>query len=529
MKKSFLLLLPALSLVWGLSSCKRDLQRPSWDIGVVGPVIHSSLGLGNMIADSLLQVNPDSSVVLSFSGAVYELDADTLLKLPDTTITNSFSLPTIIPSVNVTPGQLVFNQTENRYFNGQGVQLTIADLRSGGCYLTLSSTINQPVDFTYEILTAFKSGQHFITTSRIPPGSITQPSQVVVYVDLSGYRFILTDASATQFNQYTTKTTIKMSADAQPTTVTNQDIVAVSSTFSGLEPSYAKGYFGSRIESFVNEPSNFSSFEKIISGVLDIDQVNVNLTFTNYIGADARITLQSLKAARGADTVVLAHSVIGSAININRATDPGGIVVPSTYSVNLNNGNSNIDQIIELLPLAFSSSLDFHINPLGNVAAHHDFFYAPKTVKADLNFTLPLNIIANNLTLADTIDLNLERGENGHIRSGKLHIDISNGFPLAADFQLFFMNGSGTITDSIVQPNSILAAYTNAQNIVTANRDSELIITVNESQMDRLYNGERLVLRIAFSTSSLTQHVTLYDYYRIHVRMRGDFNYRIGS
>ncbi|MFN3343649.1 MAG: hypothetical protein ACK40M_13195, partial [Flavobacteriales bacterium] len=53
MKKSFLLLLPALSLVWGLSSCKRDLQRPSWDIGVVGPVIHSSLGLGNMIADSL--------------------------------------------------------------------------------------------------------------------------------------------------------------------------------------------------------------------------------------------------------------------------------------------------------------------------------------------------------------------------------------------------------------------------------------------------------------------------------------------
>ncbi|HRE97943.1 MAG TPA: hypothetical protein PK637_14330, partial [Flavobacteriales bacterium] len=99
MKKSFLLLLPALSMVWGLSSCKRDLQRPSWDIGVVGPVIHSSLGLGNMIADSLLQVNPDSSVVLSFSGTVYELDADTLLKLPDTTITNSFSLPTIIPSV----------------------------------------------------------------------------------------------------------------------------------------------------------------------------------------------------------------------------------------------------------------------------------------------------------------------------------------------------------------------------------------------------------------------------------------------
>ncbi|MFN3343893.1 MAG: hypothetical protein ACK40M_14445, partial [Flavobacteriales bacterium] len=262
---------------------------------------------------------------------------------------------------------------------------------------------------------------------------------------------------------------------------------------------------------------------------LDIDQVNVILTFTNYIGADARITLQSLKAARGADTVVLAHSVIGSAININRATDPGGMVVPSTYSVNLNNGNSNIDQIIELLPLAFSSSLDFHINPLGNVAAHHDFFYAPKTVKADLNFSLPLNIIANNLTLADTIDLNLDRGENGHIRSGKLHIDISNGFPLAADFQLFFMNGSGTITDSIVQPNSILAAYTNVQNIVTANRDIELIITVNESQMDRLYNGERLLLRIAFSTSSLTQHVTLYDYYRIHVRMRGDFNYRIGS
>lgn len=527
MKMKFLFL--SLLLICGFYSCKRELEQPSWEVGVVGPVFHSSLGLNDLLADSLIQVNPDSSITLVYSGNIYKLALDTLLNLPDTTIADTFQLPAIVPSVNVAPGAQLFSQTDEQHFNAQGVELTQIDLERGFCYVTVFSTIDQPVDFTYEILSATKNGNHFSTVITVPAGSVANPSFTTSVLDLQGYSFDMIGQSGTDFNAYSTKIVIRMSNQAQPTQVHNYDKVIISSTYSDLFPSYAQGYFGHRTESIPGESTAFDLFEKIISGSIDINQVDVNLVIRNYVGADARITIQQLQASRGATSIDLNHSIIGSTININRATDPNGYPVPYNYSVHMDNGNSNIDQIIELLPTQFTTSLEMEINPLGNVAAHHDFIYGSHTVEADLNVELPLSLIANELTLVDTLHLSLSKGENGYVTEGNFTLDIENGFPFAGDVQLYFMDGNGTPTDSIVVPNSFSAGITNGSNIVIANSHSQIQVHLNTSQMDRLYAGDDVLLKVKFSTSSLLQHVDIYDYYRINIDLRGDFNYHIGK
>lgn len=520
-------LIACFALVLFMGSCRRELEKPSWEIGVTGPVFYSSLGIRDLVEDSLVQVNADSSVTLVYEGTIYELLMDSLLEIPDTTVGDTFQLPFAVPSVAVNPGQQIFTQTEEQSFNAQGVQLTRVDLRKGLCQVSLSSTVNQPVDFQYEILSASKNNVLFSTLIPVPAGSIANPSTVDTLFDLSGYTFNMISSNGTEFNSYTTKTTVKMSMSAQSTTLTNNDVVMITNRFDEMEPSYAKGYFGQRTENVSGDPAYFDLFENMVSGSIDIDQVDVDLVIRNYIGADARITFNSILAENGAASLALNHAVIGNAININRAIDPGGYPQASVYSINLNNGNSNIDQILELLPKIFTADLELELNPLGNVSAHHDFLYHPQTFRADLSVALPLNLIASNLTLADTLQLNLQKGENGYVKSGNFTVEISNGFPLDGNLQLYFIDQYGMITDSVVSSTSFLPAFTNSQEVVTAKRDSEILLHLSESNMEKLYAGHRMLMMVTFSTSSLTQHVKIYDHYRIDLRVKGDFNYMI--
>ncbi len=513
-----------------LSGCRKEFTRPSWEVDMTGPVIHSSLGIGDLIPDSLLQVNPDSSVTLVFDETIYRLALDFIVNLPDTTMGDTFKLPTFVPSVNVAPNQVIFSQTEEQHFGAGDVELTEAILRRGELIVQLYSTIDEPVQIEYQITTADLGGSIFSVIVEIPAGSVANPALVDTVFDMSNYHMNLRGSSGTSYNAFGTNLVVRLSPNASNTQVHNYDEIRVLTSFSDLSPKYVKGYFGSRVENIPSESASFSLFEKITGGTLDIDQVNVSMVLRNYIGADARITLNQVEASNSisATALDLTNTIIGTAVNINRAIDNLSNVSPGIYTIQLNEGNSNIDQILELFPDIFNVDMSMEINPLGNVSAHNDFMYDDQTFEADLNITMPLSFIANNLSLADTIDIDIQEGENGRLTQGSFFVDVSNGFPLGGTLQLYFFDGLGNLTDSIVSTGTIPSAQVNASQIVTNASSSTLRFDIHENQMNRLYAGDRMVLKVVFNTSSLSQHVTIYDHYRIDLRIWGDFSYLIG-
>lgn len=511
------------------TACKKELTRPSWNVDVSVPVLQTSMGLNNLIADSLLSSDVNGMVSLVFDQSVFQLNLDTLLNIPDTTVTDTFSIPPPFPSLNINPGQTIINIVESKRFDLNEVELSEVKIKSGSCLFYISSTITQPTIYEYTIVNATLSGTPFNFTINVPAGSPSNPSVVTGSFDFSGYDFDLRGDTGNEYNKYKTIINVSLSPIAPVTTVYNSDQVIVKNTFSNLRPSYAKGYFGTEQIDVPYEETVFSFLQNIIAGSIDLDLVDVTLDIINGIGIDATVKIDTLLSGntRTGNEVLLNHSIIGNSININRAVDNNSVISETHYPVQLNNGNSNADVFLENLPDRMGYALSLAVNPLGNVSGHQDFLYDDKTFDVRVNATIPLNLISTNLTLIDTLLFTIDTEAADNVNNGVIHIFAENGFPLAAQLQLFLLDAGGNILDSLVAPNTILSAFTNASNIVTTPRDSRIDFTLNESQLDHLLNTQRVFMRAVFNTSSQTSFVPLFDSYRLDLKMTTELNYTI--
>src|ERR1039457_2278372 len=89
-KSKFLVIATIVLLIW--SSCKRNPNQERWDTNILAPLVKSTLTLKNLINDTLLKTNADSTISLVYQSSLYNFTLDSLFKIPDTTMTNSYGL-----------------------------------------------------------------------------------------------------------------------------------------------------------------------------------------------------------------------------------------------------------------------------------------------------------------------------------------------------------------------------------------------------------------------------------------------------
>src|SRR5678815_5490990 len=87
-------------------SCKMDNDSPQWDVDVLAPLVTSTLDIGNLIADSLLQADSAGVMHVVFEKSLNGTNLDSLVDIPDTVLTTSFSVPVSFP---VAPGVTIYN------------------------------------------------------------------------------------------------------------------------------------------------------------------------------------------------------------------------------------------------------------------------------------------------------------------------------------------------------------------------------------------------------------------------------------
>jgi len=94
--RNFFLFIVAVAVISGVSfsSCKKLINsNPSWDATILAPLLQSTLTLNNLLGDSMVQTEADSSVSLVFSSELYKSSlSDDVFKIPDTSLATAFSL-----------------------------------------------------------------------------------------------------------------------------------------------------------------------------------------------------------------------------------------------------------------------------------------------------------------------------------------------------------------------------------------------------------------------------------------------------
>jgi len=181
--------------------------------------------------------------------------------------------------------------------------------------------------------------------------------------------------------------------------------------------------------------------------------------------------------------------------------------------------------MLELLPDSIGYALSLELNPLGNVSAHNDFISSDAPMELNMDIQLPLNIIANNLTLADT--LNIDISDTTGLHSAMLNINLENGFPLEAQIDFILLDQNNMIVSHILSPTLVPSAAVDGNGFVSAISSSTHQLTLNQKDFKTLIQNKKIVLKIIFNTPTSSDHIEIYDYYTFKFNVVANFEYGV--
>ncbi len=499
-----------------LASCAKD---PSWDVDVCTPLFNTSLGVNDLIADSMLIENPDTSLTFVMDFDLFNITADTFVNMPDSLYYAHYVMPV---GLTVPPGTLVLQKTESKYYNLGGALLTQMRIKSGTLNIRAYNYVGDAAYIEYSIDNSMLNGAPIVASGLIPSFPATG-EYLETQLDVSGMYLDLTQS---YMHCNSLKSTMKVFANPNATTdivVNFNDSINILVEFKNIVIDYSRGYFGQHEINSISAES-FPFIEDLGIDYLDMENIAMTLTMENHLGADATFTINEL-AGHGITDIALNSEWIGKPINLTRATENpinSGNVTPSVFEMNFD--ASNVEAFFENLPDSISYDFSGTVNPLGNISTGNDFVYYGQGLNGRMHAEIPMNIAVQGLMLSDTLDYELNKSES-FITQSELYLDISNGFPLSATFKIFLADEAGTVIDSIIPDNNIPSGTVNAEGKVTAPSLTQMKITLNENQTTHLYACKKAIVVAKLNTGGISgQKVKFYPWYHLNVLATGLFN-----
>ena len=499
-----------------LFSCKRE-GSTSWDTDVLAPLANGRITLNEIVLDSLLYADENSLWHFRFHEDLTDFDLDTLVEIPDTVITKSFVVPLTGGPFTIPPGQVIISEQENNLINANDVLLKEVRMKSGYLMYSVKSYIDGYLNCIYKLPGVTLNGVPTIIQTTTQPGTDATPFVFSGSIDLTGYKLDLTGETGFMFNRVFSDLTVSSALNASgPTLVSGYDSLQIELKFVDPKVSYARGYFGQHNYQ-LNESVSFSDEINFPDGLLNLESASMKFEIENNVGVDAQIhfTEVSNSNTTNSQQVTLQYAPLYQPVNISRAYDVSGEILATQLVMQMDNTNSNITSFIENLPDEFNMQASVVINPLQDVTDGNDFVYTDRALQASLDIDIPLRIAAQNLVLADTIDLQPLKNELS--ANGFLELHIDNAFPFEAGCTLSVLNGDTEL--SLISNQLISSAIPTENDAVTIPTRSIIRIPVYEDLLLTLANESRLVIRIALTTPGFDQVHGLYEHYYMDFKL----------
>ena len=535
MKRVFRFFGAAISIILLLAGCKQDIGNTSWDVDVLAPVIQTRLTMADLLADSLLTADSEGALRLNVETPLIDLPLDSILRIPDTTISSELGVPFALN--DVAPGtQIPIPLSGETQYDLGELALSTVTLRTGKLRLKVKSVLETAIDFQYIMPTAYLFGNVFSSSHTIDAGSETDTTFFETEFDLSGYQIGLEGLAGNGFNTLVTDYVIK-TADAG-TTVSipgpPSKFFFLEYTFENMVPDYGKGYFGQQSSNVEDENSDIDVLNRITEGQMFLDSVTIDLKVTNGVGADVQFELGELKSInnRQNNTVSLSHEIVGTNVLLSRAQDLSGNaqdVVTSEVNYQLNNANSNVREFIQNLPDQLGFTFGFSLNPLGNISSGNDFFYYDRPFQALMNIDIPLRTTLTDLTLVDTLAWDLSATSVVEsVNSGTFTLIAKNGLPLEGVVELILLDENLNELDTLIAPSTISAPALDSENKVIEPVESRVIIPISSSTASFLPSTKNIHIKAVFNTQNQPFLIEFYDTYGIDLKLIGNFNLNFG-
>ena len=128
-------------------------------------------------------------------------------------------------------------------------------------------------------------------------------------------------------------------------------------------------------------------------------------------------------------------------------------------------------------------------------------------IDASIQLKVPLNIIANDLHLRDTTDIDIQQNEDVEIE--KFFLKIENGFPIDCNINMILLDKKKDVLDTLFKNQSISSSFMQNNLVV------EKSINILESTIHNSDEIKNVVFDIRFNTYDVNNHVSIYNDYTI--------------
>ncbi|MCH8905291.1 MAG: hypothetical protein IIA45_15440 [Bacteroidetes bacterium] len=433
---------------------------------------------------------------------------------------------TVFKATAIFPAQDLINDKNHEVLEMDSLKFTRMRIKSGFIKTEIYSTAEDTVYFTFALPGAIKNGQSFKKVVKADPAPPNGTTHVNLFHDFSGYDVDLTGSDGSKLNYLYRELSVRIDSTGKTVTLSLQDSFRVIMGIVQLVPDYAVGYFGQDTVNVGPASVDIDVFDAVKSGTIDLENVIMSLEIDNGLGLDGTIEFKNIEAVntKDAKSKTLTYSGVTMPFPITGATDN-----PLTSSKNviiLDNSNSNSNELISLLPDKFNYELTLTTNPAGYTL--NNFGYASSNLSTNLNIEIPLSFISDKLKLSTVAKFSLDQIKKPEkLKDGTLRLIVDHGFPLDAYIDLYLLNKSGNIIDSLISPMVIKAASLNGSGKVDTKRQTILVYIISKNKMAKLLQTKQIRFNIEFSTVPANTYVKIYSDYSSDLKLTGDFNFLI--
>ncbi len=506
----------------------------------------SSTPLSNIVLDSLLM----GDVTISSPGSGIPVTIDTSQSATATITIRNLQIDSAIARF---PSQQLLNYNNTLIMSlPDSLQISEAWLKSGFLSLDFYNTIKQNIHLNFSLPAVTKNGQPFQLLVTIPASDGYTPAHIVTQADVSDYTFLFRGIHAFEnisgdlngnghididtLNSLYYKLEASIDSSGQFITLTKNDSITAHCTFQNFVPDYIKGFFGYKLVSF-DSIINYTLLNNLNVDLLHFEQANFSISLENQIGTTAKVYIEHLKAinTQQSHQISLQGNVLQTPFVLTKPIDPHSIysdVIPTLSQFSVNSQNSNIQDLISILPNQIDYGFHIHLNDgvtMPTPATASDFVYYGDKISTTLNVEIPLSFYASNLVLCDTAQPDFSNINIDKIISGNLILHSSNLYPIDVNVRIYLLDINKNVYDSIHTVPIIIQAgvmNTSIQKVIVPRIDKN-IIPVSHAKLDNFLKAKYIVFKAVFNTKPDVTHIKIYDSYTLKLKIVGDFNYTI--
>ncbi len=436
----------------------------------------------------------------------------------------------LFSATSIFPAQNVVEDSVDIVYNLGGAKLTFMKIKHGFIRIVTAHTLQDSLFLRYTIPGAKLNGMPLDVYRKVFPAKKGDTAYASEDYLVDGYEVDLRGRNMDSFNTFFNILTASIDSTGKLVELSLADSIYIFYGLLNVVPEYARGYLGNTTVEVGPDTFTTDAFNRILSGEIKLEDISVNLEVSNGVGAPGSAMLKNLTAynTRTGKSVALTGSVLSTPFNISPATD--NPLTPSLTNLVLNSTNSNIKELMEILPDKFLYNFLLEINPQGNTGVYSDFIYSESKIDASLNIEMPLHLGIEGLTIADTIPLDLtETGDLSAVQEGKIYFQVENGFPFGAQLQVYILDDLDNIVDSLLvsgQDKVLAGQATGPSLYVTSPSESKLVVNVNAEKWAMLQQYERIMVKARFDTYPTGQKVKIYSDYFLRLKISTDVRYR---